>query len=144
MKKISVMMDLKRINGKMHKALSNSLKEYDIDITPVQGRILLFIDENSNVSATDILERFNSINKSTLSEILNNLEKNKYIKRLESREDSRKKIIVLTDKSKEVIILLKKNFEKVARNVISDIPEDEYEAFKKVLDKIEGNVDKLC
>ena len=63
MKKISVMMDLKRINGKMHKALSNSLKEYDIDITPVQGRILLFIDENSNVSATDILERFNSINK---------------------------------------------------------------------------------
>ena len=75
---------------------------------------------------------------------INNLEKNKYIKRLESREDSRKKIIVLTDKSKEVIILLKKNFEKVARNVISDIPEDEYEAFKKVLDKIEGNVDRLC
>ena len=49
MLKGSIMIDLKRVNGKIHKALTNSLKEYDIDITPVQGRILMFIDENEKV-----------------------------------------------------------------------------------------------
>ena len=73
MHKGSIMIDLKRVNGKIHKALSNSLKEYDIDITPVQGRILMFIDESEKVTATDIIEKFKSINKSTLSEVLNNL-----------------------------------------------------------------------
>jgi DNA-binding MarR family transcriptional regulator len=144
MSKIPVMLDLKRVNGKIHRALTNSLKEYDIDITPVQGRILMFIDENKEVTATSIIDKFNSINKSTLSEILNNLEKNGYIVRNGSKEDSRKKILLLTDKSKDVIMILKRNFDKVAHKVLDDIPKEEYDSFKMVLDKIERNVDKLC
>ena len=144
MDKISVMLDFKRINGKIHKALTNSLKKYNLDITPVQGRIIMFIDERGEVSATDILDKFNSINKSTLSEILNNLERNCYINRLESKDDSRKKILVLTDKAKDVIKVLKKNFDRVAHSVIDDISMDEYEMFKKILDKMERNIDEIC
>lgn len=144
MDKISVMLDFKRINGKIHKALTNSLKKYNLDITPVQGRIIMFIDERGEVSATDILDKFNSINKSTLSEILNNLERNGYINRLESKDDSRKKILVLTDKAKDVIKVLKKNFDRVAHSVIDDISMDEYEMFKKILDKMERNIDEIC
>ena len=144
MDKISVMLDFKRINGKIHKALTNSLKKYNLDITPVQGRIIMFIDERGEVSATDILEKFNSINKSTLSEILNNLERNCYINRLESKDDSRKKILVLTDKAKDVIKVLKKNFDRVAHSVIDNISMDEYEMFKKILDKMERNIDEIC
>ena len=143
MKKISVMLDLKRVNGKIHKALTNSIKGYNIDITPVQGRILMFIDESDEVTATSIIERFKSINKSTLSEILNNLEKNNYIVRREAEYDSRKKLIVLTDKSKDVIMILKKNFDKVAHKVLDDISEEEYETFKTILDKMERNIDKI-
>jgi len=144
MNKISIMLDLKRINGKIHKALTNSLKEYDIDITPVQGRILMFIEEEKEVTATDIIERFKSINKSTLSEILNNLEKNGYVTRLESETDSRRKIISLSDKALEVISILKKNFDNVAHKVLDDISKEEYQAFKMILDKMERNIDKLC
>ena len=144
MDKISVMLDFKRINGKIHKALTNSLKKYNLDITPVQGRIIMFIDERGEVSATDILDKFNSINKSTLSEILNNLERNGYINRLESKDDSRKKILVLTDKAKDVIKVLKKNFDRVAHSVIDDISMDEYGMFKKILDKMERNIDEIC
>ena len=43
MNRVSIMLDFKRINGKIHKALTNSLKEYDICITPVQARILMFL-----------------------------------------------------------------------------------------------------
>ena len=144
MDRVTVMLDFKRINGKIHKALTNSLKNYSLDITPVQSRIILFIEEKKEVTATDILDNFNSINKSTLSEILNNLEKNNYISRKEAKDDSRKKIIYLTDKAREVINVLKKNFDNVAHKVLDDISNDEYDTFKKMLDKMERNIDKLC
>ena len=144
MDKVSIMLDFKRVNGKIHKALTNSLKKYNLDITPVQGRILMYINENTEVTATDILDRFNSINKSTLSEILNNLEKNEYILRREHVNDSRKKIIVLTDKARDVIKLLRKNFDSVTTKVLDDVSIEEYEAFKEVINIIERNLDKLC
>lgn len=144
MNKISVMLDFKRINGKIHKALSSSLKQYEVDITPVQGRILMFISERKEVTATDIIERFDSINKSTLSEILNNLEKNKYIIRTEDIIDSRKKIIRLTDKSMCVVKKLKDNFDNVAHKVLDGISNEEYGAFKSILGKMERNIEKIC
>lgn len=144
MDRVTVMLDFKRINGKIHKALTNSLKNYSLDITPVQSRIILFIEEKKEVTATDILDKFNSINKSTLSEILNNLEKNNYISRNEFKDDSRKKIICLTEKANEVIAVLKKNFDSVAHSVLDSISKEEYEAFKKILDKMERNIDELC
>ena len=144
MNKKSVMLDFKRINGKIHKALSSSLKQYEVDITPVQGRILMFISERKEVTATDIIERFDSINKSTLSEILNNLEKNKHIIRTEDVIDSRKKIIRLTDKSMCVVKELKDNFDNVAHKVLDGISNEEYEAFKSILDKMERNIEKIC
>ena len=144
MDSISIMLDFKRINGKINRVLTSSIKQYNLDITPVQGRILMFIDENKEVTATDIVDQFKSINKSTLSEVLNNMEKNCYIERIESVDDSRKKILILTDKSKDVIKVLKKNFKNVAEWVISDISKEEYEEFKKILDKMERNIDELC
>ena len=144
MDRISIMLDFKRINGKIHKALTNSIKEYNIDITPVQGRILMFIDESKAVTATDIVERFKSINKSTLSEILNTMEKNDYISRSCSSGDSRKKNIELTNKSREIVSLLKKNFDRVAHRVVDDISKEEYENFKSILNKMERNIDDLC
>lgn len=144
MNETTVLIDFKRINGKILKSLSSSLKEYNIDITPVQGRILLYIDERDEVTATDIIERFQSINKSTLSEILNNLEKNGYIERKESSVDSRRKDIVLNEKAKDVIKILKDNFDKVAHLFLDDISKEEYEAFERILGKMERNLDKIC
>ena len=144
MKKTTVLLDFKRINGKILKSLSNSLKEYNTDITPVQGRILLYIDEKDEVTATDIIGRFQSINKSTLSEILNNLEKNGYIERKESVVDSRRKNIVLNDKAKDAIKILEKNFDKVAHIFLDNVSKDEYECFERILGKMERNIEKIC
>ena len=144
MNKVSVMLDFKRINGKFHKALTNSLKELNVEITPVQSRLLLFINDNGEVTATDIIDNFRSVNKSTLSEILNNLEKNGYILRCESKDDCRKKTISLTDKSKEVVKVLKNNFDKVSDKVLNGISKNEFTIFKEILDKIERNTDNIC
>ena len=140
----SIVLDFKRINGKIHKALLNSIRKYNLDITPVQGRIITFIHESKEVTATDILNEFKSVNKSTLSGILNNLEKNNYIKRVESNVDSRKKILVLTDKAKDVIKVLKNNFDQAAHSFLKDVTIEEFDLFKTVLNKMERNIDELC
>ena len=144
MNKVSVMYDLKRVNGKINKALTNGLKNYNLDVTPVQSRIIMFTYEKSEVTATDILDKFNSINKSTLSEILNNLEKNGYINRSGSLNDSRKKLIVLTDKARDVVKVLEKNFDDVAHRVLDTISKEDYEAFSEILKKMERNIDEIC
>ena len=72
------------------------------------------------------------------------MEKNDYIIRSCSSGDSRKKNIELTNKSREIVSLLKKNFDKVAHRVVDDISKEEYESFKSILNKMERNIDDLC
>ncbi len=143
MRKQSITLDIKRVNGKIHRAISNRCRETNLDITPVQGRLLMYISEHDEVTATDILEELRSVNKSTLSEVLNGMEKNHLIKRVESKEDSRKKLIVLTDKSNDVVLRMKKDFDNINKIALKDISEDEYNVFKEVLNKIERNMSRL-
>ena len=72
------------------------------------------------------------------------MEKNDYIKRSEAEYDSRKKLIVLTDKSRDVIKILKKNFDSIAFKVLDGISDEEFKQYKIILDKMERNIDELC
>lgn len=139
----SVTLDIKRVNGKIHRAISNLCREGNLDITPVQGRLLMYISDHDEVTATDILEELKSVNKSTLSEVLNGMEKNHLIERIESKTDSRKKLIVLTEVSKDIVLHMKKDFERVNKIALKDITPDEYNTFSEVLEKIGRNMDNL-
>ena len=56
----------------------------------------------------------------------------------------RRKDIVLNEKAKDVIKILKDNFDKVAHLFLDDISKEEYEAFERILGKMERNLDKIC
>lgn len=140
----SITLDIKIVNGKIHKAISNKCRDNNLDITPVQGRLLMFINDKNEVTATDILKELNSVNKSTLSEILNVMEKNDLIKRVESKNDSRKKLLVLTSKAKVIVNHMKEDFESINRDALEGISKKDIEIFKDVLEKIGRNMDKLC
>ena len=138
-----VTLEIKRLNSKIHRAISNRCRERDLDITPVQARLLMFISEHEEVSATDILQELKSINKSTLSEILNSMEKNSLVIREESSIDSRKKILKLTSKSKEIVDKMRNDFDSINKTALEGITKEEYATFKVVLDKIERNIEKI-
>ncbi|MBR4693716.1 MAG: winged helix-turn-helix transcriptional regulator [Bacilli bacterium] len=138
-----VTLEIKRLNSKIHRAVSNRCREMNIDITPVQARLLMFISEHEEVSATDILQELKSINKSTLSEILNSMEKNSLVIREESSIDSRKKILKLTSKSKEIVDKMRNDFDSINKTALEGITKEEYATFKVVLDKIERNIEKI-
>ena len=83
-----------QISGRI---FSKKLKDYKIEINPAQGRILFVLWEKDGISIQELAQK-TSLGKSTLTSMLNRLEKAEYIQLKRSSEDDRKKIITLTEK----------------------------------------------
>ncbi len=138
----SIMLDLKKTNNKIIKMLSNRYKKMKLDITPNQSKIIMFINNNKEVTSNDIGKWIHS-NKSSLSKVLNNLEKNNYIIREEDKNDTRKKIVKLTNKGEKIVTILEEDAKEVSNLLMISIKKDEYDTFKKVLDKVEMNIERM-
>ncbi len=83
------------------RVFSELRKKHDIEIGPGQGRILFALWQQDNVPINDLSKR-TLLRKSTLSELLDNLEEAGYIRREQSEEDRRKTIIQLTEKTRKL------------------------------------------
>ena len=137
----SIMLDLKKTNKKIMKLLSNRYKYMKLNITPNQSKVLMYIYENNNITSNDI-GKWVHVNKSTLSKMLNNLERNGYIIRESSKVDTRKKNIELTSKALKVVKILESDAKKVSELLMIGIKKDEYDTFKRVLEKVEMNIER--
>lgn len=137
------MTSLRDIDLAFARVLNNRFAKLGLDITPVQSRIIVCIFEHDNLMCQKDLEVLVSRNKSTLSSILDNLEKRGYVIRCEGKSDSRKKMLTLTDKSLQVIKTLNKDKEVINDLVSKGIKEDEYNTFCGVLKKIKNNLEGM-
>ncbi len=118
----------------------SKLKEKKL-LNPIQGKILQYLFENFNkdVYQNDIEKQFN-FRRSTISGILQTMEKNKLIIRTNSTKDARSKKIELTNESLDIGKEIKKiiaRFDKTLRNEISP---EELDIFFKVINKIKNNI----
>ena len=76
------------------------LKEHKIDeINPAQGRIMFVLWRNDNIPIAE-LARQTSLGKSTLTSMLDRLEKSGYLERVLSKDDRRQVLIRRTDKDR--------------------------------------------
>ena len=81
---------------------SRKLKEFNLDeINPAQGRILFALWRGDGISIQELAKR-TLLGKSTLTSMLDRLEKNGYITRLSAGKDRRKVIIKLTEKDRKL------------------------------------------
>lgn len=142
MKEKSIMLDLKKTNKKILKVLSDRYKDMKLDVTPIQSKILMFIYENKEVESKDI-GKWVHTNKSSLSKVLNNLENKDYIVRTSDKVDTRKKIIKLTDKGVKIVRVLDEDAKEISNLLMIGINKDEYDTFKRVLDKVEMNIERM-
>ena len=143
MKKNGIIFDIKKTNNLLLKALSERYKEMMIDITPIQSKVLMTIYESKEEVTGAYIEKKVHCNKSSMSSILNSLEKKGYITKTGDKKDTRKKIIKLTNRALSLIRILERDAKKVENNLMIGITVDEYEAFKWVLDKIEMNIERM-
>jgi len=92
-----LMAQIYQISGRI---FAKKLKSCDlIDITPAQGRILFALWQEDNISIRELSQK-TSLSKSTLTAMLDTLEKSGHVCRVPSRADRRKINLCLTEKDK--------------------------------------------
>jgi DNA-binding MarR family transcriptional regulator len=115
------------------------LKKQEIEIGPGQGRILFALWQRDGVPINDLVER-TLLRKSTLSELLDNLEKAGFVRREQSEEDRRKTLIRLTERTQKlqkVYINLSVEMTKLFYKGFTDEEIDEFETFlHRILDNL--------
>ncbi len=82
--------------------LAKKIKEYELEeINPAQGRILFALWQKDGISIQELAKK-TSLEKSTLTSMLDRLEDTGHLVRVPSKEDRRKIIVKLTEKDKNL------------------------------------------
>jgi DNA-binding MarR family transcriptional regulator len=115
------------------------LKQHEIEIGPGQGRILFALWQKDCVPINDLVER-TLLRKSTLSELLDNLEKAGYIKREQSEEDRRKILIKLTERTQKLQKVYVNLSVEMTRLFYKGFTDGEINEFEEMLRRILDNL----
>ena len=113
-------------------------------LTGLQARILGFVKFNSengrDIFQKDIEAEF-KIRRSSVSSVLDNMEKNGFIVRQSVENDARLKKIVLTEKAQHIS---KQHYQTVLRfesSLLENLTADEIATLKNLLNKVVENID---
>lgn len=125
---------------RIHRAIGKEAAKYGI--TDVQSRILGFIQHNADkrdIFQKDI-EGHLDIRRSSVTSVLQLMEKNGYIKRISVSEDARLKKIILTEKglkTQKCIFDFILKFEKSLRDELSD---DEFRTLIDLINRLSSKI----
>jgi MarR family transcriptional regulator, organic hydroperoxide resistance regulator len=127
---------LAKVHQLSGRIFARMLKEHGIDeINPAQGRILFVLWEKDAIPIRELSER-TRLEKSTLSAMLDRLEKSGFIRRKPSSTDRRKILITRTDKDRS----FQKAYEKVSDRMIDLF----YKGFKPVeINRFECTLERI-
>lgn len=135
---------ISKIKQLSERIFDKKLKDYGIDLNAAQGRIIFSLWQNDNVPIIELARR-TALGKTTLTSMLERLEKSGHIiRKVDTAGDKRQTLIALSDKiksiesrheavSKEMAALFYKglsekeidNFEKTLRHILSNLVEFE-------------------
>lgn len=130
-----------RIREKANALVEKELKNRGIKgIVPAHGSVLFFLFRQSKpVAIKAVVEDVRRV-KSTVTVMMDTLEKHGYVRRLPCETDSRVTYVELTPKGRR----LQKDFEQISRALLSklygDMSDKDRERLVKQLERIEGNL----
>ncbi len=117
------------------RVFTSLLRQHEIEIGPGQGRILFALLQKDGVPMKQLSKK-TLLRKSTMSELLDNLESAGYVKRVQSTEDRRKTLIQLTEKTR--------SFEKTYIKLSAEMTEIFYEGFtQEEIDSLESYLQRI-
>lgn len=136
----NILFEIKRIE---HLAMQNLMKGKDLGKhpSPTQMRIIQYIIEHKNedIFQKD-LENYLNMSRSTISNVLDTMEKKDIIERISDEVDTRTKKIKMTKKIFDLFDETKKEIKTIENKMINNISNKDMETFKKVLNKMEDNL----
>lgn len=120
---------------------SKKLKQYQIDLNHAQGKIIFALWKKDRIPITDLAEE-TALSKSTLTTMLERLEKSGHLARKHSEKDKRITIVCLTSKSSS----LRADYQKVSSDMnkvfYKDFSRNDISKFESSLKKILKNLKK--
>lgn len=111
------------------------------NITPTQMQILTYVLEhkNENIYQRD-LEDVLKLRRATVSGVLQTMEKNNLIVRINDLEDIRIKKIILNKKAEDIFKENEKRMEKIEKTITKDISKEDLDTFLKVIEIMKNNI----
>jgi DNA-binding MarR family transcriptional regulator len=131
-----LMAKIRQVAGRIFERM---LKEYGIEISSAQGRIMFALWQQDKISINELAQK-TQLKKSTLTSMLDRLEKMGYIKRQRSKKDRRIILIKRTTKDKNLekkYVELSQEHTKFFYRGFSDDQIDRFEEdLKRILDNL--------
>jgi DNA-binding MarR family transcriptional regulator len=133
---------LQIINGRFRRLGDENLSKHGINIA--QLRILAYLARNKEkrIVQRDLEEDF-GIRRSSVTSILQNMEKNGYLIRENSPEDARVKIVKLTAKGEELDEDLRKYIHLLEKELLQGVTPQEQKTLESVFLKMLANLDQM-
>lgn len=142
MKRFIIGLEINKLSHKIVRALeAEIIASVDKNMSATTARIITFVvshNAHHDIFQKDI-EYFMGLNRSSVSLILNNMEKNGFILRESVKDDARCKKIVPTEKALEYSKKIVVAFDKVEDKMKVGIKD--LSKFEKLINKIEQNLD---
>ena len=130
---------LSKTHQLMGRVFNRLLKEHDIEFNSAQGRILFVLWETDSIPITQLAQT-TKLSKSTLTSMLDRLEKAGHLRREPSPEDRRVTLITLTERNR----LLRDRYDRVSNEMTELFYEgfspEEVTAFEDYLRRVLENL----
>lgn len=139
-KEIRIGKEIIVLSNKIQRAIGREVAQYNI--TSIQGRIIGFIHRESckrNIFQRDIEEEFD-IRRSSVTSVLQLMEKNGYIIRESVSEDARLKKLVLTEKGLEIEKRVCDLITKFEKTLKAELSEDEIDTFINLIHRLSRTI----
>lgn len=117
----------------LSESLNNRLMKYDV--TKSQWIAMYYINREEFLTQKDLAKLMGS-SQPTITGVLDRLEKQDFIERIEHNQDKRKKVIVLTDKGRKINKKLTQIAEDFKNACLNDIDKKDQDTFLFILDKM--------
>ncbi|MDU7905499.1 MAG: MarR family transcriptional regulator [Peptostreptococcaceae bacterium] len=142
--KLKLGLDISKINHIISRKMDASvINAIDDNLTISQAYVIDFIcneGKDKDVFQKD-LESVFDLKRSSISLMLNNMEKNGLIERMLVKEDGRLKKIVLTEKSIKIYEKISDAIDLIENKLSENITEEEVKIFQNVLNKIRNSLE---
>lgn len=129
-----------RLSKKLTRIINLQLKPFGI--TTEQWSVLRTLSEADEITQKELSERADK-DQATLTKILDLLEKNEFIERVQNPSDRRSFLIKITNKGTELVKDVAPFLEEIFEKIIHKIDADKLAIFKEVSLSLEKNIESL-
>ncbi len=131
-----------KIHQISNRLFAKKLKENDLaDLNPSQGRVLFALQEKDLISIQELADK-TSLSNSTLTTVLDKLEKKELISRITTKEDRRKYLIKLKKKFFEDMDVYYKIIIEMSNIYYEGFSEEDKQVIENQLHQILSNLEK--